>query len=87
MYKTLIEHLRESAEIEQGNNAYRIFAADLMSQAADAIEKLTAERDAAVADLASVGICTFCGHWSGEPQNKCTKKGKCAFEWRGAEGC
>ena len=52
-------------------------------QAADYAQRLKAERDAAVADLAAAGLCDYCGHWNG---SKCTKRGKCAFEWRGLEG-
>ena len=48
------------------------------------LAEVKAERDAAVADLESVGICDFCVHWiSAETQSICCKKGKCECKWRG----
>ena len=84
MYKDLIERLRKetywlsSSAVWNGDRRQRI-----CDEAADAIEKLQAERDAAVADLTAAGLCDFCGHWNGI---KCKKRGKCHFKWRGLEG-
>ena len=48
------------------------------------LAEVKAERDAAVADLESVGICDFCVHWiSAGTQSICCKKGKCECQWRG----
>ena len=48
------------------------------------LAQVKAERDAAVADLESVGICDFCVHWiSAGTQSICCKKGKCEWRWRG----
>ena len=50
----------------------------------DGIQNAFSERDAAVSDLESVGICDFCVHWiSAGTQSICCKKGKCEFKWRG----
>ena len=83
MYKELIERLRVNAEWAEGNEwEIPLMMHDDLLSAADAIEKLTAERDAAVADLTAAGLCDPCGHWNG---SKCVKRGKCEFLWRGSE--
>lgn len=63
-----------------------------------AYDKVKKERDAAVADLTAAGLCNYCKHWGIgfiaplcvdidiEKLRKCTKRGKCEFEWRGG-GC
>ena len=48
------------------------------------LAEVKAERDAAVADLESVGICDFCvNSISAGTQSICCKKGKCEWKWRG----
>ena len=81
MYKKLIERLRARAEIEQAGHACLLEVTFLLRGAADVIEKLQAERDAAVAQLTEAGLCDYCGHWSDE--QKCGKHGKCEFVWNG----
>lgn len=46
------------------------------------LETVAAERDAAVKDLESAGLCNFCRHWSSE---KCLKRGKCNWQWSGPQ--
>ena len=50
------------------------------------LAQVKAERDAAVVDLESVGICDFCGNWvHRDGKMFCGKKGKCEFVWRGPQ--
>lgn len=81
MYKELIERLRKEMYWLGSSAVYSLDGhSKTCADAADAIEKLQAERDAAVADLTAAGLCDFCGYWH---RSKCKKRGKCKFEWRG----
>lgn len=68
-YKKLIESLRDN----------RCICDTLIEDAADAIEQLVRERDAAVADLKIAGECTTCKHLNDE--DWCERG--CRYEWRG----
>lgn len=81
MYKELIERLRKEMYWLGSSAVYsRDGHSKMCADAADAIEKLQAERDAAVADLTAAGLCDFCGYWK---RSKCIKRGRCKFKWRG----
>lgn len=51
--------------------------ANALVDAADAIERLVKERDAAVADLDHVAVCDYCKYFE-YPQ--CKKRGPCKWE-------
>lgn len=71
-YKELIKRLRNP-----------VFGHPDLKPAADAIETLLAERDAAVEDLAMAGYCKTCGNvttWCMENPDCC--KG---YKWRGPQ--
>lgn len=80
-YKELIEHLR--------NGGGGHFGLKMCYEAADAIEQLVKERDAAVADLQEatlrdVGECFACKHRN-EVGCSAYSDGEC-WEWRGVKG-
>lgn len=54
----------------------------IIRKAMEEAEQDAKERDAAVADLESAGLCNFCRHWNSD---KCVKRGKCVWEWRGPQ--
>lgn len=66
--------------------------ADLFARAADAIEQLIKERDAAVADLKEGGFCMTCKHLVSTQEEKLcmhcsilTGGGEDNWEWRGVQ--
>ena len=96
-YKELVENLRaagKSVELADGSFDIYIPTVEKCHNAADAIEQLVKERDAAVADLKNVKACKFCKnlspHIDKEPcyscllyviGQRCTNN----FEWRGVQ--
>lgn len=83
-YKELIERLRTHSEYADlpfswQNEAY--------AKAADAIEQLVKERDAAIADLSKVGECCMCKHYCETGDEDCAYVSCCDdnFEWRGVQ--
>lgn len=81
-YKELIKRLR----VHKIKTDFGKFSPDICRKAADAIETLLSERDAAVEDLAKIcednpDVCQYCKHMP------CTEKhGRCiGWEWRGPQ--
>ena len=72
-YKELIDLLAHPA-VGRDN-------ADVMIAAADAIEQLVKERDAAVEDLRISAGCTMCQNF----ENYKSCHNNCSWEWRGVE--
>lgn len=59
-----------------------------LNEIADELERLRAERDAAVTDLRIRGGCEYCKHYTGEYQESgiCSKCGwDSKWEWRGVQ--
>lgn len=77
-YKTLISGLRNKKSRDNRT---------LLNTAADAIEQLVKERDAAVADMKEFKLCEACKHFGGYPMNipcrECSLDAGNNFEWRG----
>lgn len=98
-YKKLIEHIRQSAQsrkhfcISRGTSITPHYIR-FMFEAANAIEQLMKERDAAIADLEKCmhytepknnNVCNFCKKDMPERQNKCVGWSdfcECEPEWR-----
>lgn len=60
-----------------------LFVDNELKKAADAIEQLVRERDAAIADLTLVGSCVICKHQDYFYHGVRCGDVKCRFEWRG----
>lgn len=78
-YKELIKRLRA----HKIKTDFGRFSPDICRKAADALETLLAERDAAVEDLVMAGDCKTCGNvttWCMENPDCC--KG---YKWRGPQ--
>lgn len=79
-YKELIEHLRNAGGGDLGIK--------MCYEAADAIEQLVRERDAAVADLKTISSCHSCIHKK-EKYEMCLECARSStskrWQWRGAE--
>lgn len=98
-YKELVEMLREMSRFFIRNEADLLSVPDEMitsmnaeacKDAADAIEQLVKERDAAVADCKIIledGVqCNICKHYFSEDVDACLEcENKSNFEWRGVQ--
>lgn len=94
-YKELIEQLRCEAEIFRDMEGQSGFTYWLVAKrylgAADAIEQLVKERDAAIADMTLIvhhkftngktAECYTCTH----NDEECWEKQECKWEWRGVQ--
>lgn len=78
-YKELISSLRSSAKL-QAYYAHTVAENTNEYKAADAIEQLVKERDAAIADLKELSFCTYCKS-AGTNCSACRGE---HWEWRGA---
>lgn len=92
-YKELIRSLRKGHVIGFNDDGFPVmhFPSELEKIAADAIEQLAKERDAAIADLKEYASCDYCKHSNSECKEfweigECGLHGLCGgerFEWRG----
>lgn len=89
-YKELIEKLRKYMRVAPGG---RTVHSPILDVAADVIETLLAERDAAVADLISAceslpicAACQYCKNYPcSEKMNDECEDGLSQFEWKGPQ--
>ena len=81
--KELIQALRSDADWAHANEwETPITLGDHLDAAADALAAVTAERDAAIADINLLEDCGVCKH---HDCDSCDLAGtECHFEWRGA---
>lgn len=91
-YKELIENLRmagKSVELADGSFDIYLPTVEKCHNAADAIEQLVKERDAAIANLKSIRACRFCKNepilLTNEPCNSCAFDNESKFEWCGVQ--
>lgn len=86
-YKELVEQLNGACIVKVVMKD--MTKADLFARAADAIEQLVKERDAAVADLKTVAhrhnLCDCCKHCTVPNGDDCDYGDDCEWEWRGVQ--